>query len=59
MTMPLGHRVKDTELGRLHLVGLAQEYDMVGTYKMRVYWHKGYRYPTDPGQTDDSGRTGR
>lgn len=58
VTLPFGHRVTDTELGRLHLVGLAQEYDMVGTYTMRVYWHKGYRYPTDPGQTNPSAKDG-
>ncbi|MEN3327398.1 MAG: hypothetical protein V7638_2205 [Acidobacteriota bacterium] len=35
--------VKDNELGRLHKVGLAHEYEMRGTKEFTMQWKKGFR----------------
>jgi RHS repeat-associated protein len=41
---------QDTELGRLHVVGLAQEYHMTGSYTITVDWNSGQRFDSDTGE---------
>lgn len=56
----MGNVVTDYELGRLHRVGLAHEFEMTGTKPITVRWRKGERFDTDKSEiTDSSGRTGR
>ena len=45
-----GKVIQDTTLGRLHQVGLAQEYDMDGKAQRSVTWVKGARYDVTTGQ---------
>jgi len=54
----LGQTVRDQELGRLHKVGFAQEFDMIGSDTVTVIWQKGQRFDTK-GQLTPDGRTGR
>ncbi len=42
-----GVNVKDTELGRLHQVGLAQEFHMTGTCTKTVNWCFGQRFDSE------------
>ncbi|MGH9904984.1 MAG: hypothetical protein ACRD8U_05285, partial [Pyrinomonadaceae bacterium] len=55
----LGEPVFDDELGRLHRVGFAQEYEMRGSDTVTIIWKQGERFKTSGDITDPSGRTGR
>lgn len=55
----LGQRVSDDELGRLHKVGLAKEYEMTGSTNVPVKWKKGFRYESHWRNLQSDSRTGR
>ena len=45
-----GRTVADTTLGRLHQVGIAQEYLMSGKARLAVEWEKGERFDIATGE---------
>lgn len=55
----LGKEVKDNELGRLHKVGLAKEYEMTGKTEFTMSWKKGHRLETHWRNLWSDSRTGR
>jgi hypothetical protein len=40
----MGEEVPDNELGRLHKIGWAREFDMIGSITRVVEWHEGERF---------------
>ena len=42
--------ISDESLGRLHRVGIAQEFDMVGEVTKTVAWKKGERFDVNTGK---------